>query len=145
MRFFGFYCLPSFHICADDTKYCKHGFFLLLLWDIEALQLIIFQVEGFLEVGFCSLQVVVGRFLLVVGGFRSFSARCRSFQVLFCSLKAVSNRFVLIVGRFSLVSGGFRSFRARCRSLRVVSCSLLVVSGRFLLVVSRFKSFHVQV
>ena len=96
-----------------NRKYCEHGIYLLLLCDIEALQLIIFQVEGFLEVRICSLQVVVGRFLQVEGGFRSFSAHCRSFQVVFCSLKMVSNRLVPIVGRFSFVAGSFRSFRAR--------------------------------
>ena len=51
-----------------------------------------------------SLQVVLGRLLLVVGcvvgRFRSFLARCRSLQV--------------FVGRFLLVAG-------RCRSLQVVS------------------------
>ena len=47
-----FFCLPSFRICIDDTKYCKHEIDLLLLCDIGA------QVEGFHEVRICFLQVV---------------------------------------------------------------------------------------
>ena len=97
-----------------NTKYCEHGIYLLLLCDIEALQLIFFEVEGLLVVRICSLRVVVGCFLQVEGGFRSFSAHCRSIQVVLCSLKMVSNSFVPIVGRFSFVAGSFRSFRARC-------------------------------
>ena len=58
--------------------------YIWLLCDTEALQLIIFQVEGFHEVTICSLQVVIGRFLLVEGGFRPF----------------VSGRFLVVVGRF---------------------------------------------
>ena len=67
-----------------------------------------------------SLQVVLGRLLLVVGGvvgrFRSFLARCRSLQV--------------FVGRFLLVAG-------RCRSLQVVA-------GRFrsFQVVPRFSKYR---
>ena len=58
--------------------------YIWLLCDTEALQLIIFQVEGFHEVTICSLQVVIGRFLLVEGGFKPF----------------VSGRFLVVVGRF---------------------------------------------
>ena len=72
----------STSICTGDTKYCKHGIYILLLCDIEALQLIMFQVMGFRDVKICLFQVVVGRFLLVVGSFRSFRAPCRSFQVI---------------------------------------------------------------
>ena len=80
-----FFCLPSFRICTDDTKCCKDGIHLLLLCEIGALQLIIFQVEGFHEVRICSLQFVSGRFLLVVGRSTSFLAHVRSFHVVSCS------------------------------------------------------------
>ena len=77
-------CLPSFCICTNSTKYCKHGIDLLLLCDIGVLQLIYFQVEGFHEVKICSFQAFSGHLLLVVGRFRSFFAHDRSFQVIYC-------------------------------------------------------------
>ena len=164
-RFFALFCfvltfalffgMPSFHISTNDTKYSKHGIDLLLLCDIGALQLIIFQVEGLHEVRICSFQIVSGYSLLVVGRFRSFLAHGRSFPVISCSLLVVSGRFLFVVGHF-------RSFRAHCRLFQVVSCSLQVVSARFrlslarcrsvqvvssclLLVVGRFRSFRVLV
>ena len=60
--------------------------------------------------------------MLIVGCFRSFLARCRSFQV-------VSGCLLLVVGCF--------------RSFQVVSCSLYVVSGRFRLSLARCRSFQV--
>ena len=78
--------MPSFHISTNDTKYCKHGIDLLLLCDIGALQLIIFQVEGLHEVRICSLQVVPDYSLFVVGHFTSFVVKGRSLHVVSCSL-----------------------------------------------------------
>ena len=100
-------CLPSFCICTNSTKYCKHGIDLLLLCNIGVLQLIYFQVEGFHEVKICSFQAFSGHLLLVVGRFRSFFAHDRSFQIIYCL--------------FQVISGCFRSFLARYRLLQVVS------------------------
>ena len=50
-------------------KYCKQGIYSWLLCDIEGFQLIIFQVEWFNLARICSLQFVVGRFVVVVGYF----------------------------------------------------------------------------
>ena len=114
------FCLPSFHICTDDAKYCKHGIDLLLLCDIGVLQLIIFQVKEFHEVRICSLQVIWGRFLLGVCCFKLFFARPRLFQV-------ISGRFLLVVGfssHFLLIVVHFWLFVAHCRSFQVVSCLL---------------------
>ena len=97
------------HMCTDDTKYCKHGIDLLFVCDIGALQLIIFQVEGFHEVRICFLQVVSGRFLLTVGRFMSFFAHSRLFEAISCRSK---------------------SFLTFCGSFQVDSYLLQVVSGR---------------
>ena len=62
---------------------------------------------------FMSSQIISGRFLLVVGCFRSFLARCRLFQVVSVYFLVVSGHFRLFLARFRLfqiVSGHFRSF-----------------------------------
>ena len=69
--------------------------------------MIIFQIKGFHKVRICSLQVVLSRFLLVIGRLRSFLAR--------------SNLFQVVSGRFLLVAGRFRLFLPRCRSFQIVS------------------------
>ena len=100
------FCLPSFRIQTNDTKFCKQGVYLLPLCIIETLQLIIFHVEWFNEVRICSLQVAAGRFLVVLDHIRSFLARCRPFHVISSSLLVFSVRC--------------RSFLALCRSFQVV-------------------------
>ena len=122
---FWFFCQPSFHIYADDTKYCKQGIYLWLCCGIEALELIIFQVEWFSEVRICLLLFFVGCFVVVVCGFMV--------------TQVVSSRFLHVARRF-------RSFLARCRSSHVVSCSLQVASRRFwsFQVVPRFSKYLIH-
>ena len=82
------------------------------------------------QVLFCSLQVVLGCFLLVAGRFRPFLARCSSFQVISCSLQVVSDRFLFVIGcfrTFQVVLGRFRSFRV----------SVSTVFSQYFLVTSR--------
>ena len=63
----------------------------------------------------CSLKVVSGCSLVVVGCFRSFLAHGGSFQVVSCPLWAVSSHLLLVVGRFRWFLVRCRSFLARCR------------------------------
>ena len=127
-------------------KYCKHGIIdLLLLCDIRALQLIIFQVERFHKVRICAglFRFFIARcksfhFFFTLGRFRLFLVHCRSFQVVPCPLPVVLGRFrsflarytsiQVVSGRFLLLVGCFRSFFPCCRSFhrsfQVVSCSL---------------------
>ena len=58
-----------------------NGSDLLLFCDIGALQLIIFQAEGFHEVRISSVQIVSGCPLLAVDRFRSFLAHSRLLHV----------------------------------------------------------------
>ena len=74
-------CFDFSFICTDDVKYYNHGNDLLLLWDIGALQLIIFQVDEVHEVRICSMQAVSGCPLLVVDLFRSFLDHIRTLHV----------------------------------------------------------------
>ena len=101
---------------SDKTKYCKEEIYSRLFCDTEALQLIIFQAEGFNEVIIRSLQVNIGRFLLVVGCFRLFLARCRrQVQVVSCSLQIVFRILQVVSGLFLLVVD-------RCRLFQVFPC-----------------------
>ena len=87
-----------------------------------------------LRVFFCLLLVGSGRccgvgcVLLVVSHFSTFTARCRSFQVVSCSLQVVSGRCRL----FQVVSCLLQVVSGRCRLFQVFSCSFQVVSGRSL-------------
>ena len=74
----------------------------------------IFQVELVHAIRIGSFQVVVGRFLVVLGHSRCFTlflARCRSFQV-------VSSLLMIVLDRFR----SFQVFADRFRSFRVVPC-----------------------
>ena len=106
-----------------------------------------FSRRGVHKVRICSLNVVVGCFLLVLdrfrlllvasccfllfeGRFRSFQARCSSFQI-------VSGLFLLVVCRFRLsqvVFGRFFLVVARFKAFQVVSCLLWAVLDHFLII-----------
>ena len=72
----------------------------------------------------------VSCFLLVsdlVGCFRLFLARCRSFLVCCKSLQVVVGCFKFFFARrrsFQVIEGHSNSFLARCRSFQVVPCPL---------------------
>ena len=102
---FAFIRLPSFHICSDDTKYCKHRDYLLLLCDIEAFQLFFKQMGSMKIKSVCyrMFWVFSGCFLIVIGFLRSF-------QFVSCLLQVMPSDFLLVLGRFRLCQI-FRRFR----------------------------------
>ena len=84
---FNVFCFALFGSDIDfDSSGCHHLSYAQIIRNIPNMKLMycfflnIFQVEGFHKVIICYLQVVLGGSLLVVGGFKSFFACCRSFQ-----------------------------------------------------------------